>query len=1122
MSKVLYFAGVVTVLMSLAWQVEAAELSLICPCEAERVGQTAVKITAGIRNTGDTESGELRIYLGSVSSLPIDSGYYRAFSYFPETLNPGWQYSAGAEATVALRLPDEQEVDSAGRAHLLLRLEEKVDGVWSFREEVRLAPMVTFPAPEQGGESPRFGLFFDGKPSFEVNGDQATLRIPKVVNSSLEAVTISRVVLGHSSSAEFWSVPYRLGFNGDNLSITIEPLSSLTGVEITGDYTGPSTNDPFTHLSLRSEDGGVEVWETIEAREGNAISTYPFTAESFDFLADSDDDGVSDFNEELVGTEPDDAASQPGTVVIDVMALYTPAVDETYNGEPAARILHELEWANQAFQNSNINARFRLVKTKSVNHEGLELQTALNAVQDQSGVFEGIDAVRQDAGADLLVLYLEDDPDDDDCGLGTLSGEGGDGDIAALIGRSQIVTTVAAGCRTRTLTHEFGHNLGLGHDARNENNVGTFNWSRGHGVDDSFVTTMAYSSGYNYYGPDLQYFSNPLIDCLGGLPCGVDKSNTELGADAALSIRTTMFQIADLSGPPPDFDGDGIIDFEDPDDDNDGVGDDSDAFPYNIDETADTDGDGIGDNADVFPEDAYEWADADGDGIGDNADINVDVCMDTEVNGPRASESALPIETRLMTVNPGSNENQQAFLRFVNPSSEAAQVELYGIDDSGLASRRPPVSFTLAPNEAKQMTAQDLENGNADKGLESTLCDGTGKWQIIARSSEALEMMSLIRTRDGFLAGLTDPVPVEEGANIVYFANPASTTEQQTFLRIVNNTSTGGTVTITGVDNEGVTAPETVTFELAGDAAKQMTAQDLELGNPDKGLAGKLGEGNGRWRLVIASTLSISAQSLIRTPDGFLVNVSMPVTPNETGSSTVSFFNPASNTEQQSFIRLVNTDAQSTAVTISGVDDAGQMAPNGDVSLTLAAGHSVELSAADLEEGNSVLQLLGSLGTGSGRWRLHVASDSAVSVVSYVLTSEGFLTNMSSVVGAASTSNTVWIFNPGSNANQVSKLRVINSGLSSAAVTVTGIDDAGNASPGTDLTFNLSAGSVKEVMAAELENGSAEKGLAGGIGDGQGKWRLTVTADEPVAVQSLLETPLGFITNLSTSAGMPE
>jgi len=42
--------------------------------------------------------------------------------------------------------------------------------------------------------------------------------------------------------------------------------------------------------------------------------------------------------------------------------------------------------------------------------------------------------------------------------------------------------------------------------------------------------------------------------------------------------------------------------------------------------------------------------------------------------------------------------------------------------------------------------------------------------------------------------------------------------------------------------------------------------------------------------------------------------------------------------------------------------------------------------------------------------------------------------------------------------------------------------------------------------------------LASGIGDGKGKSQLTVSSDEPVTVQSLLEAPTGFITNLLTSA----
>ena len=86
-----------------------------------------------------------------------------------------------------------------------------------------------------------------------------------------------------------------------------------------------------------------------------------------------------------------------------------------------------------------------------------------------------------------------------------------------------------------------------------------------------------------------------------------------------------------------DFDADGLPDDNDADDDNDGVADFADAFPFNGQEFEDTDGDGIGnksdhdddddgilDENDAFPTDATESRDSDLDGIGDNQDTDAD------------------------------------------------------------------------------------------------------------------------------------------------------------------------------------------------------------------------------------------------------------------------------------------------------------------------------------------------------------------------------------------------------------------------------------------------------------------------------------------------------------------
>lgn len=94
-----------------------------------------------------------------------------------------------------------------------------------------------------------------------------------------------------------------------------------------------------------------------------------------------------------------------------------------------------------------------------------------------------------------------------------------------------------------------------------------------------------------------------------------------------------------------DTDRDGLPDSNDPDDDNDGVADELDAFPLNPNEQLDTDGDSIGDNADLdddnddvpdkyddLPLDPNESIDSDKDGIGNvkDTDDDNDGLSDTE------------------------------------------------------------------------------------------------------------------------------------------------------------------------------------------------------------------------------------------------------------------------------------------------------------------------------------------------------------------------------------------------------------------------------------------------------------------------------------------------------------
>ena len=77
---------------------------------------------------------------------------------------------------------------------------------------------------------------------------------------------------------------------------------------------------------------------------------------------------------------------------------------------------------------------------------------------------------------------------------------------------------------------------------------------------------------------------------------------------------------------------------------------------------------------------------------------------------------------------------------------------------------------------------------------------------------------------------------------------------------------------------------------------------------------------------------------------------------------------------------------------------------------------------------------------------------------------------------------------------------------------VVGTDDAGLST--AEAVLSVPPYAATNVSASELESGNGAAG--GGIGSGTGKWRLDVRADREVAVMSLLQSPTGHLTNLST------
>ena len=479
--------------------------------------------------------------------------------------------------------------------------------------------------------------------------------------------------------------------------------------------------------------------------------------------------------------------------------------------------------------------------------------------------------------------------------------------------------------------------------------------------------------------------------------------------------------------------------------------------------------------------------------------------------------------THLVTfVNPGSNSNQQSFLRFVNKAATPTDIEIDAFDDDGFAAPGGIVSTTLGPLASLQLTAQDLEQGNSAKGLFGSLGDGTGKWQLGVRANGRIEVLSLIRTPDGFLTSVNDVVPkAGTTTNEIFFANPASNPNQQSFLRFINQSDASGSVTLSGVDDSGNPAPGTsISFTLLARESKQLNSGDYENGNGSKGLSGALGDGSGKWHLTATSDVELEVMSLIRTPDGFLTNLSGVAPSDASQNHQIYYANPASETGQVTFLRIVNKTTGTARVTIDGIDDNGAAAPGGVVELQLGPLEAKQLLASDLENGNTGKGLTGALGDGAGKWQLIVTADVDIAVMNLIRTADGFLTNLSQVAPKSAANTTeVYLLNPASNTNQRSLLRVVNTTDTPGTVTITGADDNGNAAPGGQVSFQIGANDGLLLTAQDLENGNASMGLTGAFGDGAGKWHLTVESTVAIAVMSLLDTPNGFITNLSRPTG---
>lgn len=242
---------------------------------------------------------------------------------------------------------------------------------------------------------------------------------------------------------------------------------------------------------------------------------------------------------------------------IDLLIGYTNGIVSRVGSESAAKTLMQslVSIANEAYANSGVTMRLRLVQSMLVNYtdnnkntDTLEKLTGSNgsASIPVDPAFNALRAAREAHGADLVSLVRQfRDPEQDGCGVAWILGGGQSAITQADAAFAYSVVSDGSddgfGCRWETLAHELGHNMGQAHnieDSLGDNGAtlyGAHPYSFGYRETspNGFYTVMSYRLQDSNQTP-IRYFANPAVT-YNGRPTGVANQS-----DNARSLNQTM------------------------------------------------------------------------------------------------------------------------------------------------------------------------------------------------------------------------------------------------------------------------------------------------------------------------------------------------------------------------------------------------------------------------------------------------------------------------------------------------------------------------------------------------------------------------------------------------------
>ena len=229
---------------------------------------------------------------------------------------------------------------------------------------------------------------------------------------------------------------------------------------------------------------------------------------------------------------------------------------------------------------------------------------------------------------------------------------------------------------------------------------------------------------------------------------------------------------------------------------------------------------------------------------------------------------------------PDAANGIHAFVRIINYSGVGGEIAITAIDDDG---ELHETWLEVEAGTARHFNSYDLEQGNV-KGLGPGIERGEGSRRLLLESNLDLRVLAYARTADGFVTSLHQSAPkwktAEGNTAVVEFFNPGSNRAIASVLRVINLEDREVNVRVHGYDDAGtrldwrdvVFGLHRVEFLLGPKKARNFTSWELEEESDTK--AGRLGDGTGKWILVVSADGEIEAMSLLHSVAGYITNVS--------------------------------------------------------------------------------------------------------------------------------------------------------------------------------------------------------------------------------------------------------